>query len=73
VNHLPYVDLKLPGIYLIQNIHKSLTVTDKVFLLKFENATPDWRALLKIKNNFFLGGKKKFFSCCAMEIANFKN
>lgn len=37
-----YVDFEATRNLLIQNIHKSLTVTDKDFLLKFENATPDW-------------------------------
>lgn len=37
-----YVDFEATRNLLIQNIHKSLTVADKDFLLKFENVTPDW-------------------------------
>ena len=37
-----YDDFEATRNILIQNIHESLTVADKDFLLKFENVTPDW-------------------------------
>jgi hypothetical protein len=38
-----YEDFEATRIHLIQVIHTSLTIYDKIFLLSIENGTPDWK------------------------------